>query len=359
MLIVAGRSPPAVHALRRRSPAFWYNGSVNRLPLLATLLLAACTFDRAGKPVTWHGSPDISVADQRAVDLVSGADVSHDLADASPDSASPDAPDPCTPNPCQNGGTCAHGDGGVVCQCAVGFEGPSCDTCALGYSGATCAACPQTKLTIQSCTHPTIACGEWIDGDNKTSTSDQCQRAGCFATDVDFDLGSRQYVNRIRFLSDWWAKRPGTWELWASDDNVSFSIVMDARSNKAPWKCIQGDPCTAEVPTECCPGGATQDTTAVGSNYPKWDDFTFSGVVARFWRFRILTTDDSDNLIMRELELYGHDCLGELACATPSCGAGVCTGQEAPLCACAGCVAPASCTSAFTGAAPACTTPAP
>jgi hypothetical protein len=276
------------------------------------------------------------------------------------DSTTPDAPDPCTPNPCQNGGTCTQGDGGAVCQCAAGFDGPSCSKCALGHAGASCAACPKTKRKVQSCAHATINCSKWIDGNNKTATWDTCPSgmSGCFATDIDFDLGSRQFVHRLRFLSDWWSKRPGIWELWASDDNANFSLVMDARSNKAPWECVHGDPCTAAVPTECCPGGVTQDTTGLSTHYPKWDDFTFSGVTARYWRFRIKTTDDSNHLDMRELELYGHGCLGDLACATSPCGKGVCTGQEKALCTCASCQSPASCTSAFTGVAPACTTAA-
>jgi hypothetical protein len=307
------------------------------------------------------GATDIGVTDLRSVDLATSPDAP-DAPDAPPDLVdltAPDAPDPCMPNPCKNGGTCARGDGGAVCRCAAGFDGPTCDKCALGHAGPSCTACPETKLTIQACAHPTLDCSKWIDGNNKTDTTDQCKWAsGCFATDVDFDLGTRQYVHRIRFLSDWWAKRPGTWEIWASDDNVNFSLVMSARSNKAPWKCVDGDPCTVAVPTECCPGGATQDTTTVGIHYPKWDDFTFSGVVARHLRFRIKTTDDADSLIMRELELYGHDCLG-LTCATSSCGKGVCTGQENALCTCTDCQPTASCTSAFASAAPPCTTPAP
>lgn len=216
--------------------------------------------------------------------------------------------------------------------------------------------CELRGLPSDEAVHPRLCPRAlWIDGDIETASSNQCP-AGC-ATDVDFDLGTRRFVKRLRFLSDWWAKRPGTWELWASDDNTNFSLVMQARSNHAPWRCVQGEPCTAEVPAKCCPGGATQDTSVVGPNYPKWDDFSFSGVAARYWRFRITKTDDADALIMRELELFGHDCLGELACATSSCGPGVCTGQENAQCSCAHCEATASCTSAFTGVAPPCTTP--
>jgi len=328
--------------------------------LLVPLLLAACSFNGSGLPPR-DGSRDVRVADLKGADLsrpdarvadLKGADLVS-RPDALPDMA-PDGVKPCVPNPCLNGGTCVQG----LCKCATGFDGPTCAKCSLGHTGASCAACTSAKLTIQTCAHATLACGLWIDGNNTTMTTNQCPSAsGCFATDVDFDLGFRRFVHRIRFLSDWWSKRPGTWELLASDNNVDFSLVMSARSNNAPWQCVTDEPCTTEVPTECCPGGVKQDTSGVGTMYPKWDDFTFSGVTARYWRFRIQTTDDLDHLIMRELELYGHDCLGELACATSSCGKGVCTGQEATLCTCASCQATASCSSAFTGVAPPCTTP--
>jgi hypothetical protein len=358
-----------------------YNGLV-KLLWLWPLLLAACSFDGAGlggsaRSDAFVALRDVAITDVRD-ELSVGGDASLDSGAGSLDGArhdgpGPDAPSPdalaldlslldsglCAPNPCQNGGTCQVVNGSAACQCAPGFNGPTCGVCALGHSGASCTACPSTKLAITSCSHPSITCDKWIDGDNSSQTSDKCpsSQLGCFASDVDLDLGARRFVDRLRFLSDWWAKRPGTWELWASDNNKQFSLVVQGRSNKAPWKCVHGDPCGPEVPSECCPGGSQQDTTTVGAMYPKWDDVGFTGVVARYWRFRIKATDDTKSLIMRELELFGHSCLGAVTCATSSCGKGVCTGQQNGNCSCAGCITPATCTSAFNGAAPACTTP--
>jgi hypothetical protein len=112
----------------------------------------------------------------------------------------------------------------------------------------------------------------------------------CFAVNYDFDLTQRYFVDRMRFKSDWWSKRPGTWDLLASDDGLNYSVIMSARSNQAPWKCVQGDPCTVAVPSACCPGGLTQDTSVVGDFYSKWDVFEFTGAVARYWRLRIKST---------------------------------------------------------------------
>ncbi len=231
--------------------------------------------------------------------------------------------------------------------------------CPVGYQGADCAqACESIKLDIASCSNISFDCSPWIDGDPKNETYQGCEDGGenCLAINYDFDLGDRFYVNRLRFLSDWFNKRPGTWDLLASDDGVNFSLVMSARSNRDPWRCVQDEPCTSAVPEVCCPGGIKQDTSSVGDNYPKWDDFGFTGVVARHWRFRIKSTDDPLNLIMREFELYGNSCLGS-RCEASNCDTGVCTEKGEAFCMCAACEPPGSCTSAFVGDGPGCTTP--
>ncbi|MCU0692477.1 MAG: hypothetical protein MUF54_13840 [Polyangiaceae bacterium] len=228
-----------------------------------------------------------------------------------------------------------------------------------GYRGEGCQqVCESTKLGIARCTNPLFDCSLWIDGNGKSSTGIQCPQGegNCFAVNYDFDLAQRYFVDRIRFMSDWWAKRPGAWDLLASDDSVKYSLVMSARSNHAPWGCVQGEPCTAAVPEECCPGGVTQDTSSVGAWYAKWDDFRFTGVVAQYWRLRINTTDDPRSLVMAELELFGNGCLGS-QCDVPTCTPGVCTEEGPASCACTDCQPEAACTSAFVGAVPGCTTP--
>lgn len=229
--------------------------------------------------------------------------------------------------------------------CAVGYRGPDCEE-----------ACDCAKLAIATCTSSSFDCSLWVDGNRKTGTEEECQdgEEGCFLRDYDLDLGGRFFVNRFRFLSDWWTKRPGTWDLLASDDGVSFSLVMSARSNHAPWRCVDGEPCTSAVPDLCCPGGEQQDTSSLLDDYPKWDDFRFTGVVARYWRFRIKTGDDPLLLRMQEMELYGHECLGS-ECEVSKCNTGVCTEKSPAFCTCPACEPTASCTSAFVGDGPGCT----
>jgi hypothetical protein len=235
--------------------------------------------------------------------------------------------------------------------------------CSPGYQGAACTQiCESTVLPIASCSNAVLSCDTWVDGNHNTSNSGNCGTLGlesnCFALDYDLDLSQRFYVHRVRFLSDWWSKRPDDWQLLASDDGVHYNLVLSAKSHANPWQCVQDEPCTPAVPEECCPGGVTQDTSSVGKYYPKWDDFAFTGVVARYWRFRIASTRDLQNLIMRELELLGNLCLGQ-RCKVSSCGEGVCTADGSGFCSVLEDIAPASCTSAFVGPAPGCTTPSP
>lgn len=228
--------------------------------------------------------------------------------------------------------------------------------CPAGYQGVDCAeACPSSKLAIETCVNPMLDCSTMIDGDHTTATSRQCflGREVCFPLDFDFVLSDRYYVDRMRFMSDWHNKRPQNWDLLASDDGVHYTRVISAQSNASPWQCIHGAPCTEAVPTECCPGGVEQDISAVGPNQPKWDDFRFTGAVARYWRFRIHSLYEPGYLELYDLELYGNRCLGTL-CSEKNCGTGICTGKRPATCACADCQPTASCESAFAGTDPGC-----
>jgi len=157
----------------------------------------------------------------------------------------------------------------------------------------------------------------------------------------------------LRFMSDWHTKRPETWELLASDDGVYYTLVLSAKSNSSPWHCVHDAPCTAAVPVECCPGHLMQDTSAVGDYFPKWDDFRFTGAVARYWRFRVLSMETPDFLELWDLEFYGNRCLGS-TCSETNCNKGICTGERPAACNCADCQPTASCTSAFVGTSSGC-----
>ncbi|MCU0660841.1 MAG: hypothetical protein MUC50_00775 [Myxococcota bacterium] len=256
----------------------------------------------------------------------------------------------------------------TVVDTTTGSQGSDSDTqdtapigCPPGFEGAGCAqACESIELDILSCANSRFNCSAWVDGKNATSAGEVCLESepNCSAVDYNFDLGQRFYVQRFRFLSDWWSKRPDTWDLLASDDNVHFSLVMSGKSNRNPWRCVAGEACSPSVPQECCPGGVTQDTSTVGTTYPKWDDFSFAGVVARYWRFRLRATIDSLYLLMREVELFGNACLGS-RCDESDCGTGVCTGESSAFCTCSDGQPQAGCTSAFVATAPRCTTAEP
>lgn len=228
--------------------------------------------------------------------------------------------------------------------------------CPAGYQGVDCAeVCPSTRLAVEACHNPGVDCNTMIDGDHTTATSRECflGQEACFPVDFDFSLSDRFYVNRVRFMSDWHNKRPRNWDLLASDDGVHYARVISASSNASPWRCVQGAPCTEAVPKECCPGGVEQDVSAVGAYYPKWDDFRFTGAVARHWRFRVHSLDGLGYLELYELEFFGNRCLGSL-CSQTSCDGGICTGERPATCSCADCQPTASCESAFIDTGPGC-----
>lgn len=228
---------------------------------------------------------------------------------------------------------------------------------AAGSKGVDCdEPCASIKLAVQQCANAEVECGTCLDSNYETATVRECFSGEdkCFPVDFDFTLADRFYVDRIRFMADWHNKRPSTWDLLASDDGVHYTLVISAQSNSNPWNCVQDAPCTEAVPKECCPGGVTQDISAVGEYFPKWDDFRFTGAVAKYWRFRVHSIFSATvTMEIYELEFYGNKCLGTL-CSHTSCDIGICTGDRPAACTCADCQPSASCTSAFVGTGEGC-----
>jgi hypothetical protein len=80
--------------------------------------------------------------------------------------------DDCDPNPCQNGSTCIDGDSSFTCDCASGWRGPTCTeddpcvpdpcqngTCVYTGVGTWDCQCP-AGLTGESCELDVDECGE-------------------------------------------------------------------------------------------------------------------------------------------------------------------------------------------------------
>ncbi|XP_066271448.1 uncharacterized protein [Branchiostoma lanceolatum] len=99
--------------------------------------------------------------------------------------------DHCDPDPCQNGGVCTNSGDSFACECADGWEGPTCETdtdeCASDpcQNGGTC----EDGVNGYSCT-----CAPGYEGDHCETDDDECadgtdnchDHAACTNTDGGF-----------------------------------------------------------------------------------------------------------------------------------------------------------------------------
>ena len=133
---------------------------------------------------------------------------------------------------------------------------------------------------------------------------------------IQFDLGAPRSVHRIRYMADWWAKRPDHWELWVSDDAAATpdngaTMVTSGIGEANPWRCVVGESCVDDsIPDACCPDGRDQlqDTTDVGEFWPRFDELAFPGQTGRYWYYVIRDTRDKEQCLLFELELIGDEC---------------------------------------------------
>ena len=236
---------------------------------------------------------------------------------------------------CAGNGVCEAVGEGAACDCGARFAGATCEQCADDWTGAECSIpCPWTGLSVVACesADATFNCSTHTDGnyDSRQSlscvdgTEPLCVPPGGTCTDpagcvrdawIGVDLGSARAVSRLRFLSDWWSKRPNNFEVWASDDpadvpDAGAMLIAAGVGAVQPYQCVTGEACTEEVPDACCPDGRDrpQDTRDVGTLYPLWDILDFPEQTHRYWYFLVRDTRDTDQLIMREVEFQRLVC---------------------------------------------------
>lgn len=268
-------------------------------------------------------------------------------------------------DPC--GGACAAGDvcgadGTCTSSCAVGTTdcngvcintdsdpahcGSCGNVCSVNHicdGQGACQMCPSERLVPTACelsaTEDLGACEQLYDlvefasppqrsGLKNTACDDaggtsfcvydsECPN-GCIQDMwIRFDLGAPRFVHRIRYMADWWAKRPDNWQLWVSDDPAMLPgagavLATEGVGMANPWQCVDGESCAeASVPDACCPDGRNQpqNTADVGEFWPRFDELEFSGQVGRYWYYVIKDTRDRDHLNLFEIELFGSDCI--------------------------------------------------
>lgn len=201
-------------------------------------------------------------------------------------------------------------------QCASDLLTPkACETSAPGQVGN----CDRLYDGQEFASSPKVS-GIWSVCDSAQMSefctySSECSD-GCIADLwIRFDLGRSMEVDRVRFLADWWSKRPDNWELWVSNDpalqpHAGATPVTLGVGEKNPWRCVTGEACTDEVPDACCPDGRDkpQDTRNVGDLWPKYDEKEFSRQSGRYWYFLIENTIDESYLYLFEIQLFGGTC---------------------------------------------------
>lgn len=247
--------------------------------------------------------------------------------DSGQSGAACDTQDFCSGAPCLNGGTCVSGAAGYTCECPVGTSGADCED-----------ACPYQPRDIVGCANSDTSfdCAKLWDGDTATSTNLDCESASspfCTGDQVanvvlGFELSETRVVSQLRYLSDWWSKRPEGVKVWTSDSAATTpgngaTLALMGNGNQHPWQCVPGEACGPDVPVECCPNGMDQPQAFTdGALIPKWDSFVFPAVEVKMVWLEIANTYAGTSLLMRELQVRGRQC-GGTECALNPCFAGV------------------------------------
>jgi hypothetical protein len=237
------------------------------------------------------------------------------------------AVDDCADVTCENGGVCLDiGDEGV-CRCPLGVTGARCET-----------VCASEPIPIAECASSSTigpdACLDVIDQDLSTGIRFDCSQTGVGYCDYDGEcaVGCFDAMNLVAifdepyamtelwFYTDWWAKRPVTWRVFAADDFDAIRAgnereVASGDANAAPWQCTTGDPCEDDVPDICCPDGRDQPQREVTETpTARWDVYPLEPAVGGAWVLRIEGSQDGTTINFEELAFYGNQCSLDRSC---------------------------------------------
>ncbi len=265
---------------------------------------------------------------------------------------------------CNEAGTCVWNDTReeAECVCALGWKGDECEdfevcelepcgehgdcepldvlgaytcTCEVGFGGNTCEACPPEPVTTRC--DEGAECGLAEDGDERSQFSISCavpsdlsdefcvEVRACPTEDPcirDFDLHvsllTETAVSRVWVLSDWWTKRPDVVEIWVSSDpsmgpDNGATLAGTVSAQRSPWQCVDGEPCTDDVPDTCCPNGRDedQDLSDLDGPFAKWDILEVTPTVGDEVWVRVVNTQQPAELVLHEVFVEGSECLGD------------------------------------------------
>ncbi len=235
--------------------------------------------------------------------------------------------DACTSEPCGDGGACSLMDDGFSCACFEGFEGDDCTACrTVGVAPESCVAANAEES--DNCTRtldgaPTGGALAFVCEAGENSAG--CVDGAIQNADIGYAFDSAVTLSSVRLLSDWWSKRPTTWEVWTSDSldvtpDSGATLVASAAARVAPWQCVTGEACDDNTPDHCCPDGRDQaQRIDEGALLAKYDQVSFAATEASVWWVRATSSASGSSLLFMETEFRSPQCDTADACAANPC----------------------------------------
>lgn len=208
-------------------------------------------------------------------------------------------------SPDLDGGSIFDPGADAAIACNGTFERVWPSSCGASVAGTDC----KRALDANAQSRFSVACDRHPEACDFQSAG--CTELGCIRdVTLRLSLPQARRLDRLRFRSDWWEKRPSNYELWVSSADTmgpdsGATLVSAALAERRPWVCQAGESCTPDyVPDHCCPAGrdAPQDPPTEFESL--WDDLQVPGVEGRVWWLRVRDTTDTEHLSIFEIELY-------------------------------------------------------